>query len=38
MNFLSPDSTFGSQNIVIGLPMIVIGVQIIKDLLPIIED
>ena len=38
MNFLSPDSTLGSQNIEIRLPMIVISMQIIKDLLPIIED
>jgi predicted RNA binding protein with dsRBD fold (UPF0201 family) len=38
MNFLSPDSTLGSQNIEIRLPMIVISMQIIKNLLPIIED
>ena len=38
MHFLSPDSTLGSQNIRIELPMNVISIQIIEDLLPIIED
>ena len=38
MNFLSPDSILDLQIIFFGLPTIVIGIQNIKDLLPIIKN